>query len=96
MDLNDYLDARKCNWTVRLYLKFSVTTYQALRDLCCTYMAHSWGTEGRGVKQVYKKRLMQPHLSACSENCGSPVPSGLLIVVSQMGGFPSYTTAAIV
>jgi len=54
-----------------------------------------WGREGRGAKQAYRKRLMRAQLSACSENCGSLAASGLLMVVSQMGGFPSTSSCSL-
>ena len=38
---------------------------------------------------------MRAQLSACSENCGSLAASGLLMVVSQMGGFPSTSSRSL-
>lgn len=38
---------------------------------------------------------MRAQLSACSENCGSLAASGLLMAVSQMGGFPSTSSRSL-
>lgn len=97
MDLSDYLDAGKCNWTVSISPKASVRFDQALWGVCCTRSPrHIVGEEmTEGVDETCQQRLMEPPISASSEICVFPMDPGVLIVVVQTINFPSTSSCRL-
>lgn len=95
MHLSDYLDAGKCNWTVSISPKASVRFDQALWGVCCTCRPWHivWEEMTEGVDKTCQQRLMEPPISASSENCVFPMDQGVLVV--QIANFPSTSSCKL-